>query len=29
VLLRVGLLAIVVTFYTFMAMEAIPPTTDV
>jgi len=28
VLLRVGLLAIVVTFYTFMAMEAIALTTD-
>mgnify|MGYP001795634356 CR=1 FL=1 len=28
VLLRFGLLAIIVTFYTFMAMEVIPLTTD-
>jgi hypothetical protein len=28
VLLRFGLLALIVTFYTFMAMEALPLTTD-
>jgi hypothetical protein len=28
VLLRFGLLSLIVTFYTFMAMEAIPLTTD-